>query len=259
MQTLTAWETASLGEFRDYRNILPGAVFILFSFLPTLIIAPSLLISNSNVDGKTLAYLIAGVLSLLISNFAAGYVFNVFVTFRMGPMFLRDCRGVEGLPADFLSRYKREANEVASSVQGTGFLYFLTRDMCQTESKKLSDSYRLNDLTAEISIRFHSHAPEELVNWQARRLTAVYVAYGSGIAAVLGTLVGAVVLTTQLEIYVPILSGCALAIGIVKAVSIAIFLLSFAAACFENARCATREHWDVICKFLTWDLETHPL
>ena len=115
--------------------------------------------------------------------------------------------------------------------------------------KDLSISTKL-ELTTECTLRCHSHARREVLDFSTRRLTAVYIGLNSFWALIIGYLFALLIIIKNKNAYTSI-NWC----NVLYLVPMVIILLC--ALLLWNAYIAANEHWELLCKFIEWDVKTN--
>ena len=108
-------------------------------------------------------------------------------------------------------------------------------------------------LLDEFHLRFHSHAPQSLIDHCSRRNTAWYVAKTSALASIAGWLV-AVAMTFGGRCHVDTIS-CTEITGVV--LSFAVFAIVIPGTLNWQGTKWNREFWGVCWKWIAWDLQSH--
>ncbi len=226
-----------MGEFRDYRLTIPGAV-LLITIIITLWLAagwsrgPFHFFPWIPVDLKTGAGLLAALVSLIVPGFAGGFVCSAFLVLLMNipgleKLLWRNLRSLEknlGLP---------KPNSTASD----------RKCLAQWWKRRIERRKELRCAKAEFHLRLHCHAPKELLDFATRRLTAMYASWSSVIAIALALLISKLIM-------IPCGARFPWGVLIGSALPVVVFVW--------NGYTAMRDFWDVMWKWCDWDRFTHP-
>lgn len=124
---------------------------------------------------------------------------------------------------------------------------------CTDYSKKEIRKELREVLLAEFHARLHSHAPQSLTDFCSRRNSAWYIALNSAVATILGLLFAVVVMMNHV--------GCCSSLcnylcptGLLLT---SLLLLAFTIILGMQGYRWNKEFWDVGCKWIYWDLQTH--
>lgn len=129
------------------------------------------------------------------------------------------------------------------------------------DPKKLMNSFGINNenvcseelrtsLLAEFHLRFHSHAPQSLIDHGTRRNTAMYISLSSAFAAVTGAVAAIIVIVTVFK-DAPILL-------FERMCYYYLFVVVFAAISMWLSWKWNREYWEVCWIWIGWDIVTRP-
>jgi hypothetical protein len=222
-----------MGEHRDYRFIIPGAILLL-TFALTVYL-------GSGFDENPIAWLAAlgdkdqgaeallsAILALVVASLAGGFICGSITIFF---------RGTPGT-ADTVDMEKMKTGLKDSS---------LTMVM-----RNWTDA----GLMSECQIRLHSHAPKELIEFGTRRLTSMYVSHNSITAMVMGWFIGEFALARYVFDCDTFADICECVVfGQLVGVVSGLLFIRVLSKCAQEAQ---REHCDMLCKFMYWDSITNP-
>jgi hypothetical protein len=226
-----------MGEFREYRCTIPGALMLLVFGL-TLCISPDIrdkalemLSGSNNLQGP-----VALLLGLIVTSLALGYLFGLLTNIVFGTPGI-PYGGILPLPLN-KDTMRDQLYEQIKNVEGL---------------KHLTTARELN---TECMLRFHSHAPAQVLNFSTRRLTAVYVALNSIWALGFGSLFVLLILFVD-----GIRNNWCFVLALLAIVLLGAWLLCMVLLCMLlawDAHIAAKEQWEVFCKFIEWDVKTNP-
>lgn len=260
-----------MGEFRDYRLIIPGSVFIIF-FTAYWIVSDAGYFQKQKL----------GILSsdTPISQAAVELSTDIFVALEceVGAEKARKI-GVDiasklasAIPGKDQNRDLEKLGLFFIGILITGFgaSHLLSAPVVAKigfplqndgrEKAKLETALGIEsgsmtelDLAAEMSLRIHSHAPQELCNFLARRLNTTYTCFTSCISIWCGIILSFLIKITYLDKSIETGSEV---VGVLMLIVLAGILTMIL---FHNAQRAKNEHWHYVCKFIRSDVKKHPL
>ena len=238
-----------MGEFRDYRLTIPGAIVLLVAGATICVFAdPDIrtvfsgnAVKNGtpNVNLEGTAAVVSACIAFVVGSFAVGYICSVLTILLLAEppgwflwtWFGRSLKSLEKELEPVLihrSTPKWKLLNPWSWVQGW------------RHARR-----RKYEVLAEAHLRLHGHASKELLDFSTRRLTAMFVAWNSTFAVIAGHNL-----------------GCFLSWLVLPTWAAAwwwtLLLLCLVAVLFAHGRIAARQQWDVFCKFMVWDVITHP-
>jgi hypothetical protein len=108
----------------------------------------------------------------------------------------------------------------------------------------------LRKLLAEFHLRFHSHAPQTLIDFCTRRNTAWYTAKTCSIAFAIGWLFAIAIIWSN--------KTCLNQMGLAIFIS-ALMVIVFPFILWRQGTRWNEEFWEVAWKWIEWDIDTHPL
>jgi len=174
-----------MGEFREPRAIIPGAV-LLTSFLVTVLLGYGL--PPGLKDIEKWSGLLTVAIALLVTSYTGGFLCGTIVVAigNVTGCFEADLRRLAkalwdkgtNLGEIFLKEYQCEDRVTRH----------LRRFWSRLRPTNLNRARR--DLVAELHWRFHSHAREELIGFATRRLTTVYTSWNCAVALIVGFALG---------------------------------------------------------------------
>jgi hypothetical protein len=245
-----------MGEFREYRSIIPGTLLVFMLGL-TILVASNFATKvkyflNATGTGtqtatgtgtqtttgsqlidilKVITPVLVAIIGLFISTLAGGYLCGTLTVTIFGTPGIPYGGWLKNIPLSKAYMRKKLVKALGISVEDRQHIAY-------------------SESTTEASLRFHSHAPDEVINFARRRLTAVYIALNSIWALVIGFIFG------LLAIYI-LSKFSILGFNIPYIIILVILVILLIASLYWNAKQAAEEQWDFVCKFIEWDVETH--
>ena len=111
-------------------------------------------------------------------------------------------------------------------------------------------------LLAEFHARLHSHAPQSLIDFCSRRNSAWYIALNSAVGTILGLLFAVVVMMNHVGCYSSLCNYLCPAQQN-RLLLTSLLLLVFTTILWIQGCRWNKEFWDVCCKWIYWDIQTH--
>ena len=206
-----------MGEYRDYRYIIPGAMIILAIFL---ILFAATVFQRNPMDlfpnfTNTSDQLIITIIALLVSSFAGGYICGT-ITICLAP---RCLNMLNPIPRGYKLDQLRKATGI-----------------------KEVDSRTVRNTVILCDYYFHSLASKGLMDWSTRRLSSVIISLNSIVAIILGIIISFTILFVNDDVN----SIHSIVFPIV--ISLMLIILCYLLCC--NAKEANYEHWTNYCNFV---------